>query len=134
MTDEGRFLQFPEFQLKPLPSTNPRIEGVRWKQYHAALGLENIPKESWDLVKKEKADDMIHVLDFPYNGEPPRVCCPYAFFRTEFDLTCRSRIVLSQRRLLETRIILCATTVAYPSLTKKNTAWTLVEWSTNRLD
>ena len=68
-------LQAPEFQLTPLPSTNPILEGVRWKQYHAALGptLENIPNESWDIVKEEKAEDMIHVLDFPYNGEPPRV-------------------------------------------------------------
>jgi len=32
-----------------------------------------MPKESWDIVKEEKAEDMIHVLDFPYNGEPPRV-------------------------------------------------------------
>lgn len=61
--------------MGPLPSTNPLIEGVRWKQYHAAMGptLENFPHESWDIVKKEKAEDMIHVLDFPYNGEPPRV-------------------------------------------------------------
>jgi sulfite oxidase len=28
---------------------------------------------SWDIVKKEKSEDMIHVLQFPYNGEPPRV-------------------------------------------------------------
>ena len=28
---------------------------------------------SWDYVKKEKSEDMIHVLQFPYNGEPPRV-------------------------------------------------------------
>ncbi|MCJ1479100.1 hypothetical protein MMC13_007784 [Lambiella insularis] len=50
------------------------LEGVRWKQYHAALGptLCEVPAESWDIVKEEKAEDMIHVLDFPYNGEPPR--------------------------------------------------------------
>lgn len=67
--------QPPEFQLQPLPDTNPILEGVRWKQYHAALGstLEKLPEESWDIVKKEKSEDMIHVLDFPYNGEPPRV-------------------------------------------------------------
>lgn len=70
------YLQFPEYQLQPLPDTNPRLEGVRWKQYHAALGptLEHMPQKSWDIVKEEKADDMIHVLEFPYNGEPPRVC------------------------------------------------------------
>ena len=67
--------QEPEFQLQPIPDTNPRLEGVRWKQYHAALGptLKDVPAESWDIVKEEKAEDMIHVLDFPYNGEPPRV-------------------------------------------------------------
>lgn len=67
--------QPPEFQLEPLPKTNPVLEGVRWKQYHAALGptLTDIPKESWETVKKEKAVDMTHVLDFPYNGEPPKV-------------------------------------------------------------
>ena len=80
MSNEDAIFQVPEFQLTPLPSTNPRIEGVRWKQYHAALGptLENLPKESWDIVKEEKAADMIHVLDFPYNGEPPRVCYRHA--------------------------------------------------------
>jgi len=30
-------------------------------------------ENSWDYVKKEKSEDMIHVLQFPYNGEPPRV-------------------------------------------------------------
>ena len=70
--------QEPEFQLAPLPDQNPRLEGIRWKQYHAALGptLEKMPKESWETVVEEKAEDMIHVLDFPYNGEPPRVCSP----------------------------------------------------------
>jgi sulfite oxidase len=34
--------------------------------------LKDIPAESWEIVQKEKAADMIHVLDFPYNGEPPR--------------------------------------------------------------
>ena len=61
--------------MVPIPDTNPRLEGVRWKQYHAALGstLKDLPQESWDIVKKEKAEDMIHVLEFPYNGEPQRV-------------------------------------------------------------
>ena len=35
--------------------------------------LEKIPDISWDYVLKEKSEDMIHVLQFPYNGEPPRV-------------------------------------------------------------
>ncbi|MCJ1369174.1 hypothetical protein MMC20_000383 [Loxospora ochrophaea] len=68
------FAQEPEFQLGPLPNTNPVLEGVRWKQYHAALGptLKDVPQESWETVLEEKAEDMIHILDFPYNGEPPR--------------------------------------------------------------
>lgn len=35
----------PEFQLVPLPDSNPILEGVRWKQYHFAMGstLKNQP-------------------------------------------------------------------------------------------
>ncbi|KAF2226378.1 Oxidoreductase, molybdopterin-binding domain-containing protein [Elsinoe ampelina] len=62
----------PEYQSGPLPKTNPILEGVRWKQYHAATGLGQLVDISWDYVKKEKSEDMIHVLQFPYNGEPPR--------------------------------------------------------------
>ncbi|KAK0613242.1 Oxidoreductase, molybdopterin-binding domain-containing protein [Immersiella caudata] len=61
----------PEFQLTPLPSTNPILTGERWKQYHSALGLDHIPRDSWSTVLAEKAPDMIHVLQFPYNGEAP---------------------------------------------------------------
>lgn len=39
--------------------------------------LENVPDISWDYVKKEKAADMLHVLQFPYNGESPRVSTMY---------------------------------------------------------
>jgi sulfite oxidase len=65
----------PEFQLQQVPDTNPLLEGVRWKQYHYALGdtLKDLPDISWKYVQKEKSEDMIHVLQFPYNGEPPRV-------------------------------------------------------------
>jgi sulfite oxidase len=35
--------------------------------------LRDIPDISWKYVQQEKAEDMIHVLQFPYNGEPPRV-------------------------------------------------------------
>jgi sulfite oxidase len=65
----------PEFQLYPVPQTNPLLEGVRWKQYHYAMGstLKDVPDISWKYVKSEKSEDMIHVLQFPYNGEPPRV-------------------------------------------------------------
>ncbi len=68
-------MQPPEFQLKPLPQTNPILEGTRWKQYHMALGapVKDFLDISWKYVQKEKAKDMIHVLEFPYNGEAQRV-------------------------------------------------------------
>ena len=57
-----------EFQFVPLPQTNPILVGHRWKEYHEALGLKSIVDYSWEMVLKEK-HDMLHVLDFPYNGE-----------------------------------------------------------------
>jgi len=61
--------QPPEFQLVPLPKTNPILDGERWKQYHYALGkaTKDMPAESWLFVEKEKSPDMIHVLQFPYS-------------------------------------------------------------------
>lgn len=69
----------PEFQLVPPPDANPLLEGVRWKQYHYAMGdtLQDVPEISWKYVKQEKSEDMLHILQFPYNGEPPRVSPPY---------------------------------------------------------
>ncbi|TFY69007.1 hypothetical protein EVJ58_g659 [Rhodofomes roseus] len=64
------FTPSPEFQLEPLPKTNPVLIGYRWKEYHEALGLKRIVDFSWETVQKEKPD-MIHLLDFPYNGETP---------------------------------------------------------------
>lgn len=62
----------PEFQFNfPLPTTNPILIGYRWKEYHEVLGLKKIVDFSWDVVQKEK-HDLIHVLDFPYNGETRR--------------------------------------------------------------
>jgi len=61
----------PEFQLVPLPKTNPVLIGKRWREYHEALGIQNIVDFSWEVVQKEKPD-MIHLLDFPYNGETRR--------------------------------------------------------------
>jgi sulfite oxidase len=57
-----------DFQSDPLPKTNPILIGHRWKEYHEALGLKSIVDFSWEMVQKEK-EDMLHVLDFPYNGE-----------------------------------------------------------------
>ncbi|KAI0116084.1 molybdopterin binding oxidoreductase [Hypoxylon sp. NC0597] len=64
----------PEFQLGPIPGTNPVLEGVRWKLWHRAIGgrLAVVPEESWATVLKEKSPDMLHLLQFPYNGEPPK--------------------------------------------------------------
>ncbi|KAF1980794.1 sulfite oxidase [Aulographum hederae CBS 113979] len=64
----------PEFQLGPIPGTNPVLEGVRWKLWHKAMGgpLPAVPDESWDIVLEEKHPDMLHLLQFPYNGEPPK--------------------------------------------------------------
>ncbi|EIN13064.1 sulfite oxidase mitochondrial precursor [Punctularia strigosozonata HHB-11173 SS5] len=65
------FTPIPEFQFDPLPKTNPILIGHRWKEYHEALGLKNVVDFSWEMVQKEKSD-MLHVLDFPYNGETKR--------------------------------------------------------------
>ncbi|KAI0407246.1 sulfite oxidase [Xylaria palmicola] len=64
----------PEFQLEQIPGTNPVLEGVRWKEWHRAIGgrLKNVPEESWDIVLEEKDPNMLHLLQFPYNGEPPK--------------------------------------------------------------
>jgi len=66
-----KFTPIPEFQLAPLPDTNPVLIGHRWKEYHAALGLGSIVDFSWETVQREKPD-LIHLLDFPYNGETTR--------------------------------------------------------------
>lgn len=34
--------------------------------------LTVVPEESWAIVLKEKSLDMLHLLQFPYNGEPPK--------------------------------------------------------------
>ncbi|KAM6486330.1 molybdopterin binding oxidoreductase [Trichoderma sp. SZMC 28011] len=64
----------PEFQLGPVPATNPVLEGVRWKLWHKAIGgaLVNVPEDSWKTVLEEKNPGMLHLLQFPYNGEPPK--------------------------------------------------------------
>ena len=61
-----------EFQFVPLPNTNPVLIGHRWKEYHAALGLSSIVDFSWATVLREKPD-ILHLLDFPYNGETRRL-------------------------------------------------------------
>ena len=85
---QHKFPAAPEFQLQPIPQANPLLEGVRWKQYHYALGetLKDAPDISWRYVQSEKSEDMVHVLQFPYNGEPPRVCTRDRFVYFKSDL------------------------------------------------
>ena len=70
-----RFPPPPEFQLAPVPLTNPVLDGERWVMWHKAVGgaLTKVPEESWSKVIDEKHPDMLHLLKFPYNGEPPKV-------------------------------------------------------------
>jgi sulfite oxidase len=67
----NKFTPIPEFQFVPLPKTNPVLIGHRWKEYHQVLGLGDIVDASWETVQREKPD-LIHLLDFPYNGETTR--------------------------------------------------------------
>jgi hypothetical protein len=71
--------------------------------------LKDIPDISRKYVTDEKAEDMIHLLQFPYNGEPPR------------------------ERLVETEITgnedqLCAITAASWRLSRRSTHSTLRDW------
>lgn len=71
ISPESLLTELLEFQFVPLPKTNPVLIGKRWKEYHEVLGLKDIVDFSWETVQKEKPD-LIHLLDFPYNGETRR--------------------------------------------------------------
>lgn len=47
---------------------------MRWKQWHCAIGgaLNTVADNSWETVLREKHPEMLHLLQFPYNGEPPK--------------------------------------------------------------
>ncbi|KAJ5297425.1 Eukaryotic molybdopterin oxidoreductase [Penicillium antarcticum] len=64
----------PDFQFGPIPGTNPVLPGDDFKEWHAALGgeLATVADDSWRCVLREKHADMLHLLQFPYNGEPPK--------------------------------------------------------------
>lgn len=64
----------PDFQWGPIPGTNPVLPGDDFKAWHAAIGGEMTPvaDDSWKTVLKEKHPEMLHLLQFPYNGEPPK--------------------------------------------------------------
>lgn len=57
-----------------IPATNPVLPGTHWKMWHHAVGgeLDAVPDDSWKTVLDEKHPDMLHLLQFPYNGEPPK--------------------------------------------------------------
>ncbi|KAI9048011.1 hypothetical protein LZ554_007809 [Drepanopeziza brunnea f. sp. 'monogermtubi'] len=64
----------PEYQMGPIPDTNPVLPGDDYKAWHAAIGgeLTTAADDSWAKVLEEKHPDMLHLLQFPYNGEPPK--------------------------------------------------------------
>ncbi|KAL4782596.1 Oxidoreductase, molybdopterin-binding domain-containing protein [Aspergillus varians] len=64
----------PDFMFGPIPDTNPVLTGEDFKQWHHAIGgeLATVPEDSWRTVLREKHPDMLHLLQFPYNGEPPK--------------------------------------------------------------
>ncbi|OAL25416.1 hypothetical protein AYO20_10450 [Fonsecaea nubica] len=64
----------PEFQMGLIPDTNPVLPGTHWKMWHHAVGgeLTDVPEDSWKTVLREKHPEMLHLLQFPYNGEPPK--------------------------------------------------------------
>ncbi len=64
----------PEFQLGMIPGTNPVLPGTRFTMWHHAIAgeLSDAPEDSWRTVLREKHPDMLHLLQFPYNGEPPK--------------------------------------------------------------
>ncbi|KAF7556951.1 hypothetical protein G7Z17_g1071 [Cylindrodendrum hubeiense] len=81
-----RFAQFkfpppPEFQLEPLPETNPVLEGIRWKMWHRAIGgaLANVPEESWKTVLKGGETSR--------NASPPRISNEDLFPRSSTLIT-----------------------------------------------
>lgn len=64
----------PDFMFGPIPDSNPVLPGDDFKAWHEALGgeLASVPEDSWTTVLREKHPDMLHLLQFPYNGEPPK--------------------------------------------------------------
>ncbi|KAJ6012002.1 hypothetical protein N7499_013028 [Penicillium canescens] len=64
----------PDFNFGPIPGTNPVLPGNDFKDWHTALGgeLTTVADDSWRCVLREKHADMLHLLQFPYNGEPPK--------------------------------------------------------------
>lgn len=55
--------------------------------------LKDVPDISWKYVKSEKSEDIITVLQFPFNGEPPRVGPRITGALDEAKMEVQSRLV-----------------------------------------
>ena len=114
---------FPEFQFVPLPKTNPVLIGHRWKEYHEALGLKSIVDFSWQTVLKEKPG-MIHLLDFPYNGETPRPELVRSKITDNEWHLCVS-VVYSRGCFQTHQRAVCGTMAGYRTSMKMHSSWRL---------
>lgn len=54
--------------------SDSKLANGDFKALYAALGgeLATVADDSWHTVLREKHSDMVHHLQFPYNGEPPK--------------------------------------------------------------
>lgn len=68
------FPDSPDFMFGPIPETKPVLPGDDFVVWHEKIGgeLTPVPEDSWRTVLLEKHPDMLHLLKFPYNGEPPK--------------------------------------------------------------
>ncbi|KAI5238835.1 molybdopterin binding oxidoreductase [Aureobasidium subglaciale] len=100
------FSKPPEFQLVPLPDTNPILEGVRWKQYHYAMGetLKDLPekrktsdKEQLEICSrgKEQRHDSRPTIPLQWRATKSTITPPFSPDETN---------TTTQERLVETEI------------------------------
>lgn len=68
------FSGVPDAKLGSILGANAVLSSGDSKALYAALGgeLATTADDSWDTVLREKHPDMLHHLQFPYNGEPPK--------------------------------------------------------------
>lgn len=67
----------PEFQMGPIPGTNPVLPGTHWKMWHSAIGgeLTTVAGDSWETVLREKHPEMLHLLQFRASPVERNLCC-----------------------------------------------------------
>lgn len=102
---------------------NTRACSDLFRYYHYAMGklLSDIVDISWQYVLKEKSEDMIHVLQFPYNGESPRVSL-YPVHYVAISLLHRNAWSKVYRKSHPIGIISFATMAAFLRLTRMSTS------------